>query len=137
MTKERCRMPRISHIWIYLRYMLIKKFLVYALLQQNKWYEEAFDASQFLASNLFGKNDKKKRRPEKDNSKFSTTLDKVHIFWEGHKILRNLHQLFDWQYIGQIIGRDFVKFLWPSQNIWTLSKIPELAMSGFICEICW
>ena len=21
--------------------------------------------------------------------------DKVHIFWEGHKILRNLHQLFD------------------------------------------
>ena len=25
-------------------------------------------------------------------------------FWEGHKILRNLHQLFDWQYIGQIIG---------------------------------
>ena len=22
---------------------------------------------------------------------------KVHIFWEGHKILRNLHQLFDWQ----------------------------------------
>ena len=23
-------------------------------------------------------------------------LIKVHIFWEGHKILRNLHQLFDW-----------------------------------------
>ena len=41
---------------------------------------------------------------------------KVHIFWEGHKILRNLQQLFDWQYIGQIIG----KILWPSQNIWTL-----------------
>ena len=35
---------------------------------------------------------------------------KVHIFWEGHKILRNLHQLFDWQYIGQIIGGDFAKF---------------------------
>ena len=35
---------------------------------------------------------------------------KVHILWEGHKILRNLHQLFDWQYIGQIIGEDFAKF---------------------------
>ena len=35
---------------------------------------------------------------------------KVHIFWEGHKILRNLHQLFDWQNIGQIIGGDFAKF---------------------------
>ena len=28
---------------------------------------------------------------------------KVHIFWDGHKI-------FDWQYIGQIIGGDFEKF---------------------------
>ena len=35
---------------------------------------------------------------------------KVHIFWEGHKILRNLHQLFDWYYIRQIIGGDFAKF---------------------------
>ena len=35
---------------------------------------------------------------------------KVHIFWEGHKILQNLHQLFDWQYTGQIIGGDFAKF---------------------------
>ena len=35
---------------------------------------------------------------------------KVHIFWEGHKILPNLHQLFDWHYIGQIIGGDFAKF---------------------------
>ena len=34
-------------------------------------------------------------------------IDKVHIFWEGHKILRNLRQLLDWQYIGQIISRDF------------------------------
>ena len=34
---------------------------------------------------------------------------KVHIFWEGHKIVQNLHQLFDWQYIGQIISRDFAK----------------------------
>ena len=37
-------------------------------------------------------------------------LGKVHIFWEGHKILRKLQQLFDRQYIGQIIGGDFAKF---------------------------
>ena len=36
-------------------------------------------------------------------------LCRVHIFWEGHKILRNLHQFFDWQYIGQRIG-DLAKF---------------------------
>ena len=42
---------------------------------------------------------------------------KFHIFWEGHKILGNLHQLFDCQYIGQITGGDFAR---PSQNIWTL-----------------
>ena len=34
---------------------------------------------------------------------------KVHIFWEGHKIFRNLHQLLDRQYIGHITG-DFEKF---------------------------
>ena len=34
---------------------------------------------------------------------------KVHIFWEGHKILRNLHDRFDRYYIGQIYGGDFAK----------------------------
>ena len=33
---------------------------------------------------------------------------KVHIFWEGHKILQNLHRRFDWHCIGQIYGADFV-----------------------------
>ena len=35
---------------------------------------------------------------------------KVHIFWEGHKILRNLHLRFDWHYIGQIYDGNFAKF---------------------------
>ena len=35
---------------------------------------------------------------------------KVPIFWEGHKILRNLHLTFDWHYIGQKLGGDFAKF---------------------------
>ena len=35
---------------------------------------------------------------------------KVPIFWEGHKILRNLHQLFVLCTASQIIGGDFAKF---------------------------
>ena len=48
---------------------------------------------------------------------------KVHIFWEGHKILRNLPLTFDRMYCSQKLGEDFAKFLWPSQNIWTLSTL--------------
>ena len=36
---------------------------------------------------------------------------KVHIFWEGHKILQNLHRRFDHYYIGQIYGGDLEKFV--------------------------
>ena len=43
---------------------------------------------------------------------------KVQIFWEGHKILWNLHQLFVLCTASQIIGG---KILWPSQKIWTKS----------------
>ena len=43
---------------------------------------------------------------QKNEQKNSTLLlwylkFKVHIFWEGHKILQNLHLTFDWHYIGQ------------------------------------
>ena len=34
---------------------------------------------------------------------------KVHIFCEGHKILRNLHRIFDRYYIGQIYCGNFSK----------------------------
>ena len=34
---------------------------------------------------------------------------KVHIFWEGHKILQNLHQLFDWQYIFVLNAHENIK----------------------------
>ena len=55
---------------------------------------------------------------------------KVHIFWEGHTILRNLGQLFDWQYIGQKIGGDFAKFC-------GLLKIYELYfLLGFLQDFC-
>ena len=49
---------------------------------------------------------------------------KVYIFWEGHKILRNLHLRFDRYYILRTNLRwEFRKILWPSQNIWTLNLV--------------
>ena len=48
----------------------------------------------------------------------------IHIFWEGHKILWNIHQLFDWQYISRTNNWwRFCKILWPSPNEWTLTFI--------------
>ena len=35
---------------------------------------------------------------------------KVHIFWEGHKILRNLHLTFVYNTYRQKEGGDFAKF---------------------------
>ena len=35
---------------------------------------------------------------------------KVHIFWEGHKILPNLHLTFDYSTYSQKLGEDFAKF---------------------------
>ena len=44
---------------------------------------------------------------------------KGHIFWEGHKILQDLHQLFVLCTASQIVGGDFAKF-------WVLLRIYEL-----------
>ena len=46
---------------------------------------------------------------------------KVHIFWEGHKFLRNFHRRFVLCSNGSNLRWRFGKILWPSQNIWTLS----------------
>ena len=40
-------------------------------------------------------------------SMFGSFCNKVHMFWEDHKILQNLYCRFDWHYIGQIYGGDF------------------------------
>ena len=48
---------------------------------------------------------------------------KVQIFWEGHKILRNLHLTFDY---SQKVRWRFHKILWPSQNIWTLMYLAKI-----------
>ena len=56
---------------------------------------------------------------------------KVRIFWEGHKILQNLHLTFDCGYVLQSKVRwRFRKILWPSQNIWTTSlKLVKVSFS--------
>ena len=58
---------------------------------------------------------------------------KVHIFWEGHKILQNLPLTFDCMYCSQKLGEDFRKILWPSQNIWTLIRL-LVVVRVEICE---
>ena len=47
---------------------------------------------------------------------------KVHIFWESHKILWNLHLTFDWYYMR------------PSQNIWTSHQIFDAFPENFTCK---
>ena len=37
-------------------------------------------------------------------------VNKVHIFWEGHKISRNLPLTFDYSTYSQRLGEDFAKF---------------------------
>ena len=45
---------------------------------------------------------------------------KVQIFWESHKILRNLHFKFDADYIQSNLRGWFPKILWPSHKTSTL-----------------
>ena len=41
---------------------------------------------------------------------YTCIWDKVHIFWEGHKILPNLHLTFVLCSVNQKLGGDFAKF---------------------------
>ena len=54
--------------------------------------------------------------------------DKVHTFWEGHKILRNLHCRFVLCSNGQIYGGDFA-------NLCGLLRIYEFYLMQ--CPIIW
>jgi hypothetical protein len=47
--------------------------------------------------------------PQKRPIRVNYTV-KVHIFWEGHKIMQNLHLTFDCMYCSQKLGEDFAKF---------------------------
>ena len=53
-------------------------------------------------------------------------IHKVRIFWEGHKILRNLHSAyFCLEYIQTKLRLRFCKILWSSQNVWNLNDLSE------------
>ena len=43
---------------------------------------------------------------------------KAHIFWDGHKILQNLHLILDHYYIGQIYGGDFLEYMNFIKDTW-------------------
>ena len=63
------------------------------------------------------------------NSGFSLCMSvvrviKVHIFWEGLKILQNLHLTFDCMYCSQKLGENFAEFC-------GLLRIYELYCSNF------
>ena len=49
-----------------------------------------------------------------------STLMKVHISWEGYKILQNLHLTFVLCSASQKVRWRFLKILWPFQNIRSL-----------------
>ena len=79
-----------------------------------------------------------------------TSSSKVQIFWEGHKILRNLHCRFDRHYIGQIYCGDFAKFCgllriyelylpfyWIFINFYSLATIHGCIMSFWQVVQCW
>ena len=51
-----------------------------------------------------------KKKVTKFSDPRSSACLKVHIFWEGHKILRNLHRKFVLCGASQIYGGDFAKF---------------------------
>ena len=75
------------------------------------WVDTYFSLLK-LAKNIFMSSSLQRRH----ENVFENLSLKFHIFWEGHKILWNLHLTFDCVYCGQN-GEDFAKFLWPSQNI--------------------
>ena len=59
---------------------------------------------------------------------------KVHILWEGHTILRNLHLTFDYSTQSKIRWR-FLIILRPSQNIWTFTQNKNIWASLWICSV--
>ena len=64
-------------------------------------------------------------------------FDKVHIFWEGHKILRNRSSPYFWLALHMTkVSWRFRKTWWPSQNTY-MSFIGSSALfSDFLAILC-
>ena len=76
----------------------------------------------------------------------SNSYSKVHVFWEGHKMLRILHLTFDWHYIRRKywlalhktkVRWRFRKILWPSQNMWTLIRKYMIGFRLLLLAFVW
>ena len=65
--------------------------------------------AQLVTRNLVANNEKLVETHRHDFT-FPFCTFKVHIFWEGYKILQNLHQLFVLCTACQMNGGDFTKF---------------------------
>ena len=63
---------------------------------------------------------------------FTGKLLKGQIFWEGQKGLKKNSHLVLMLLSNFKKGGDFLKILWPSQNIWTLLKSRNLMESLYI-----
>ena len=63
---------------------------------------------------------------------------KVHIFWEGHKILQNLHLTFDCVYCSQMKGGDFAKFcgLLRIYELYLQSTLQDWATVSCVMTFC-
>ena len=83
--------------------------------------------------------DTSKDPPETSQESAAVHIDlfKVHIFWESHKILQNLHLTFDWHYLYRTKVRwRFFKILWASSEYMNFTtqgyikstKISEMAI---------
>ena len=115
-TKDHKRMHKLllyiyTYIYIYVHSMYIATYLrtnrIHSL-SPKFWHWSMFHLMLRLG-NVLGW---KKMAVFKDHDYLCTyaRFSKVHIFWAGHKILRNLHLTFDYSTYSQKLGEDFAKF---------------------------
>ena len=95
--------------WVYIKQRETERESTYILRIQKRQPNARWSQTRFSRLNLKA-------------TYFGSVLqvDKVHIFWEGHKIFAISSTYFWLQCIQSKVRGRFRKILWPSQNIWTL-----------------
>ena len=104
-----------KYLWKVEKYqMSMSDFFIKKMWKSFTWNES--QSSKIFDENILVHNTGTKfwfRKPPlqcKNCYTFEGSNFKVHIFWEGHKILKNLHLTFDCMYCSQKLGEDFAKF---------------------------
>ena len=67
---------------------------------------------------------------------FFPSFFKVQIFWEGRKVLQNLHLRFDAHYIESSVSWWFHKILWPQLHLKPHNYIPVVHISLYVVDQC-